>query len=250
MVADASAPVPPFSACRRRRPVPGRVLVPRADADAHARRTRRRPRRRRRRPRCRPTPSPSPCWPPASGTFDLAAIPVANLKNDAKYHGAASVMVHFVTHRTGRTLGSLDSVAVNLGPGETLAVTADCTDACDGATSVTATVERRLVADATSVPIFADRCGRLLVRAMPLRSWLRQRQWDADPVGELASGSRGGGVRGLPQRRRSDPRRRLRGVRLAVGTTLPVNVPVVHQRCSRLVRARSLHRLVGGVRSV
>ena len=29
---------------------------------------------------------------------------------------------------------------MNLGPGETLAVTADCTDACNGATSVAATV--------------------------------------------------------------------------------------------------------------
>jgi hypothetical protein len=75
------------------------------------------------------------------GTFDLAAIPVAELKNDAKFHGAASVIVHFVTHRSGGNLGSLESVAVNLAPGETLAVTADCTDACNGATSVSATVE-------------------------------------------------------------------------------------------------------------
>jgi hypothetical protein len=75
------------------------------------------------------------------GTFDLAAIPVAELKNDAKFHGAASVIVHFVTHRSGGKLGSLESVAVNLAPGQTLAVTADCTDACNGATSVSATVE-------------------------------------------------------------------------------------------------------------
>lgn len=96
-----------------------------------------------------PTPSPTPLPPDTMsvgvlgigiGTFDLAAIPVASLRNDAKFHGAASVVVHFVTHRSGRTLGSLDSVPVNLGPGETLAVTADCTDACNGATSVNATV--------------------------------------------------------------------------------------------------------------
>jgi hypothetical protein len=103
-------------------------------------------------PTAAPTPSPSPTeLPPDSlsvgvlavgiGTFDLAAIPVARLKNEATYHGAASVIVHFVTHRAGRTLGSLDSeAAVNLGPGETLAVTGDCTDACNGATSVDATV--------------------------------------------------------------------------------------------------------------
>jgi hypothetical protein len=74
------------------------------------------------------------------GTFDLAAFPVASLKNEAKYHGAAGVIVHFVTHRDGRTLGSLESLAVNLAPGETLAVSADCTDACNHATSVVATV--------------------------------------------------------------------------------------------------------------
>jgi hypothetical protein len=74
------------------------------------------------------------------GTFALAAIPVAELKNKAAFHGAASVIAHFVTHRSGRTLGSVDSVPVNLGPGETLAVTADCTDACNGATSVSVTV--------------------------------------------------------------------------------------------------------------
>jgi hypothetical protein len=75
------------------------------------------------------------------GTFDLAAIPVARIENEAKYHGAASVVVHFVTHRAGHTLGSLDSeAAVNLAPGEILAVSGDCTDACNGATSVVATV--------------------------------------------------------------------------------------------------------------
>ncbi len=101
-------------------------------------------------PAATPTPSPSPLPPDTMtiavlasgvGTFDLAAIPVANLKNNARYHGAASVIVHFVTHRSGHNLGSLESVAVDLAPGETLAVAADCTDACNGATSVTATVE-------------------------------------------------------------------------------------------------------------
>lgn len=96
-----------------------------------------------------PTSSPTPLPPDTLtvsvlatgvGTFDLAAFPVANLKNNASYHGAAMVEAHFVTHRSGRTLGSLELVAVNLGPGETLAVSADCTDACDGATSVSVTV--------------------------------------------------------------------------------------------------------------
>jgi hypothetical protein len=103
------------------------------------------------RPTPTPTPTPSPTPLPADtmsvgvlglgiGTFDLAAIPVATLKNNARFHGASAVVVHFVTRRSGRTLGSLDSVPVNLGPGETLAVTADCTDACNGATGLNATV--------------------------------------------------------------------------------------------------------------
>jgi hypothetical protein len=95
------------------------------------------------------TPSPTPLPPDTLtvsiladgvGTFDLAAFPVANLKNNASSHGAALVVAHFVTHRSGRTLGSLESVPVNLGPGESLAVSADCTDACDGATGVTVTI--------------------------------------------------------------------------------------------------------------
>lgn len=104
-------------------------------------------------PTTSPTPSPTPSTTPLPpdtltvavlatgvGTFDLAAIPVANLKNNASYHGAASVVAHFVTHRSGGSLGSLESVPVNLAPGETLAVTADCTDACNGATSVSVTL--------------------------------------------------------------------------------------------------------------
>jgi hypothetical protein len=96
-----------------------------------------------------PAPSPTPLPPDTLavgvlgigiGTFDLAAFPVARLENEARYHAAASVIVHFVTRRAGHTLGSLDSIAVNLGPGEILAVSGDCTDACNGATGVVATV--------------------------------------------------------------------------------------------------------------
>jgi hypothetical protein len=64
----------------------------------------------------------------------LLAVPVAVLHNDASRHGAVEVVVHFTTHRaSGATLGSLDSLAVNLGPGESLAVTGDCTDGCNQA---------------------------------------------------------------------------------------------------------------------
>ncbi|MFI5284833.1 MAG: hypothetical protein ACHQ4F_00790 [Candidatus Dormibacteria bacterium] len=96
-----------------------------------------------------PSPSATPLPPDTQsvavleigiGTFDLAAFPVASLKNEARYHAAASVVVHFVTRRAGRTLGSLDAVPVNLAPGEVLAVTADCTDACNAATGVSVSV--------------------------------------------------------------------------------------------------------------
>jgi hypothetical protein len=87
-----------------------------------------------------PTPSPTPDSESVSvvasgvGTYLLAAIPVAVLHNDAKGHAAAGVIAHFTTlSRNGGHLGSLDSVPVNLVAGETLAVAADCTDACNNA---------------------------------------------------------------------------------------------------------------------
>ena len=99
-------------------------------------------------PRATPTPPPAPDNETVTvvttgvGAWQLIAIPVAVLQNNAAHHGAAAVMVHFVTHGPGgQTLGSLDSEAVNLAPGETLPVAADCTDGCNGATSVDATVK-------------------------------------------------------------------------------------------------------------
>jgi hypothetical protein len=93
-----------------------------------------------------PTPSPTPDSETVSvtatgvGTYLLAAIPVAVIHNDAHSHAATGVIVHFSTHRGGAQLASLDAVPVNLLAGEALAVTADCTDACNNATSVDATV--------------------------------------------------------------------------------------------------------------
>src|ERR1700726_3880957 len=95
-------------------------------------------------PRATPTPIPTPSPTPLPadtlsvgvlglgvGTFDLAAIPVATLRKNARFHGARAVIVPFVTRRSGRTRCSLDLAPVNLGPDRTLAVTADCTDACN-----------------------------------------------------------------------------------------------------------------------
>jgi hypothetical protein len=71
----------------------------------------------------------------------LAAIPVAVIHNDAHAHAATGVIVHFSTHRgNGAQLGSLDAVPVNLLAGETLAVAANCTDACNNAAGANATV--------------------------------------------------------------------------------------------------------------
>ena len=114
---------------------------------------------------CGPVPSPSPSTPKPSpatpsatpspgpenqnveitgtgmGTFDLVAVPVAILHNDATRSSATGVVAHFQTKNGGgRNLGALDSVAVILQPGQTLGVTADCTDSCTGAAAVTVTV--------------------------------------------------------------------------------------------------------------
>lgn len=100
----------------------------------------------------RPTPSPSPSPTPQPdtetvtvtatgvGAWQLVAIPVAILHNDAQRHGAEQVVVHFTTHSPGGRTGSLTSAAVNIAPGETLPVAADCTDGCNGATSTDAAV--------------------------------------------------------------------------------------------------------------
>lgn len=73
--------------------------------------------------------------------WQLIAIPVAVVQNNATHHGAAAVVVHFATHGPdGGALGSLDSEAVNLAPGEKLPVAADCTDGCNGAASTDVSV--------------------------------------------------------------------------------------------------------------
>ena len=101
-------------------------------------------------PTATPTPQPTPSPTPDSemvsiaatgvGTYLLAAIPVAVIHNDAHAHAATGVIVHFSTHRGGAQLGSLDAVPVNLLAGETLAVAANCTDACNNASGADATV--------------------------------------------------------------------------------------------------------------
>jgi hypothetical protein len=181
------------------------------------------------------TPSPTPLPPDTLtvsvlatgvGSFDLAAFPVATLRNNAAYHGAAMVVAHFVTHRSGKALGSLESVAVNLGPGETLAVSADCTDACDGATSVGVTVTIGSW-PVDPGPIFATTAARY--SCAPCRSGhgFGNAAGTLTPSASLASGSPvvafavchnaagvilGGGTEEFIWQG---------------GTTLPVNVPVV-----------------------
>jgi hypothetical protein len=92
------------------------------------------------------------------GTLDLATIPVAVLVNQASRHSAEAVTVHFTAlSARGAPIHALTSVAVNLPPSATLVVTADCTDACVGTASVSATV---------SVGSWVDRSG-VLVTASP-----------------------------------------------------------------------------------
>jgi hypothetical protein len=69
------------------------------------------------------------------GAFKLQAYPVAILHNLATSHTATQVVATF-------TVGSyvFSAEPVSLAPGETLADTALCTDACDGATAATVSV--------------------------------------------------------------------------------------------------------------
>lgn len=123
------------------------------------------------------TPAPTPPATPAPpdtesvtvvttgvGTWQLVTIPVAVLHDDATRHGAEEVVVHFTTHASGgQALGSLDSEAVNLAPGQTLAVAADCTDGCNGAAGTAATVSVGMwtaaIGPSFSAAGVAYRCG-------------------------------------------------------------------------------------------
>lgn len=103
-------------------------------------------------PRSTATPAPTPTLPPDPQTVDitatgvgawqLVAVPVAVLHNNALRHGAEGVVVHFTTKTAGgRPQHSLDSLAVNIAPNTSLVVTADCTDVCNDAASVVASVD-------------------------------------------------------------------------------------------------------------
>ena len=69
------------------------------------------------------------------GDYDLQAIPVALIRNAAVSHTALSVVAHFSVHHPGGSY-DLDAAPVSLAPGQTLAVAALCTEACQGASSV------------------------------------------------------------------------------------------------------------------
>ncbi len=73
------------------------------------------------------------------GAYDLQVVPVALLRNLAARHDATAVVVTFTVRRPGGA-HLLAASAVSLGPGETLAVAALCTDACQDATTASASV--------------------------------------------------------------------------------------------------------------
>lgn len=70
------------------------------------------------------------------GVYQAVVVPVAVLHNAATRTTVTGVSVHFVPSRGGQPLQPLDSPAVTLHPGETLAVTADCTDGCNNTGTV------------------------------------------------------------------------------------------------------------------
>jgi len=71
------------------------------------------------------------------GAYDLQVYPIAVLHNLASAHTASQVIVSFTVKLSSGT-HQLSAEPVSLAPGETLGVTALCTDSCDGATGVQA----------------------------------------------------------------------------------------------------------------
>jgi hypothetical protein len=91
------------------------------------------------------------------GAYDLAVIPVALLRNESTQNAALGISVTFtVWGRGGTTLRAVPSdVTYDIPPGGTVAVTADCTDACLRATSVTVVPVVGSWSDASSAPSIA-----------------------------------------------------------------------------------------------
>jgi hypothetical protein len=73
------------------------------------------------------------------GAYDLQVYPIALLTNEATSHTATGVIVRFTVQLSGGTY-ALSAEPVSLAPGQTLAVTALCTESCEGATGIEAAV--------------------------------------------------------------------------------------------------------------
>ncbi|MHB8717999.1 MAG: hypothetical protein ACYDAC_03780 [Candidatus Dormibacteria bacterium] len=118
------------------------------------------------RPTTAARPSATPSLPPdvhtvgvmatGVGAFDLVAVPVAVLHSQATRDVATGVVVHFTTSRGGRAQFSLDSEPVELFGGQSLIVTANCTDTCQGADGVAATVTVAAWSTPLGTPIGVD----------------------------------------------------------------------------------------------
>lgn len=74
------------------------------------------------------------------GSYQLVAVPVAVLHNAAVRTAATAVIVHFIPTRGGQPLTPLASSAVIVYPGQSLVVTANCTDTCNNADGATVSV--------------------------------------------------------------------------------------------------------------
>jgi hypothetical protein len=74
------------------------------------------------------------------GAYDLQVYPIAVLHNLASAHTASQVIVSFTVKLSSGSY-QLSAEPVSLAPGETLGVTALCTESCDGATGVQAAAQ-------------------------------------------------------------------------------------------------------------
>jgi hypothetical protein len=91
------------------------------------------------------------------GAYDLAVIPVALLHNESTLNAALGISVTFTVGRRGGTSQRAvpSDVTYDIPPGGTIAVTADCTDACLGDTSATVVPVVGDWGDAFSAPSIA-----------------------------------------------------------------------------------------------
>ena len=94
------------------------------------------------------------------GVYQLVTVPVVLIHNASTQHAALGLVAHFTPSRAdNHPLDRLDSPPINLAPGESLAVAANCTDTCGGATHTDVTVSVASWGDVAKAPLISGGAG-------------------------------------------------------------------------------------------